>query len=315
MRNDREMACDALALTHLGKGLTEPYGQTIIKVLGNLLRPPRIPGVLALWEDKQRLKERIRMIAAFKEWPRCSLLAFLLVLGLAAVGLTNASGVGSKLAPVKRSAPSLVTPAGGENAPLPRNIHGRVMDLAGAPVADAIVKCQGSDWLTKTDPQGRFSWIGAAQPRIFEVWKIGFKTLLTGILVPSEHETSLQLEHAPIIGGKVIDSETRQPISKFEVYHVCLLRGPVTPSLNPQESVQGSSGAFKYAFARYFWPDSAFCIDAEGYKPELSRRLSAGDDGKELVFELTRAQPVAGKVLTPEGSSASKAEVVFGVVS
>jgi hypothetical protein len=73
--------------------------------------------------------------------------------------------------------------------------------------------------------------------------------------------------------------------------------------------VTGTSGVFKYSFADFFWPDSAFYIDAEGYMPILSRPLTRGDDGTELAFELTRSQPVEGKVLTPQGTPAEKAEI------
>ena len=71
MRANREMACDALALAHLGKAPSERYGETIIKVVENLVRPPRAAGLLALSKDKRQLEERIRMIAAFRKRPAC----------------------------------------------------------------------------------------------------------------------------------------------------------------------------------------------------------------------------------------------------
>jgi bla regulator protein blaR1 len=91
MRADREMACDALALGHLGKAASESYGDTIIKVVENLVRPPSAPGLLALSEDKRQLEERIRMIAAFRKGPGLSVLALSLIAGIGVVGLTDAS--------------------------------------------------------------------------------------------------------------------------------------------------------------------------------------------------------------------------------
>ncbi|HWV99433.1 MAG TPA: M56 family metallopeptidase [Candidatus Acidoferrum sp.] len=308
MRNDREMACDALALMHLGTGLAEPYGEAIIKVVDQLAYPSKAPGVLALSEDKRRLKERIRMIAAFKGKPRWSAWAALLALGIAVVGLTNASRARPAASSVQQGTGGPITLADRSGAVLPKGIHGKVVDSQGNPIANANVRCQGFEWNTFTDSQGRFSWLGAERPRTFQVRKSGFKTLLTDLLAPSEQETVLRLEHAPVIAGKVIDQETRQPVSEFEVYHVRLLQGPVTPSLSPHEVLHGSAGAFKYSFDYSVWPDSAFLIDAAGYDPILSH-LIAGDDGKELDFELTRARPVAGKVLTPTGAPAGKAEV------
>jgi hypothetical protein len=153
------------------------------------------------------------------------------------------------------------------------------------------------------------SWNGEEQPRTFQIKKSGYTTLLTGLLNPRGKETVLRLQHARVIAGKVIDKDTRQPISAFQVYHVRILQGPVTPSLSPRELVTGSSGAFKYSFADLLWPDDALYIEAEGYMPSLSQPLSGSDDGKELVFELTRARPVGGRVLTPQGTPADRAEI------
>lgn len=309
MRNDREMACDALALTQLGTSQTETYGQVIIKVVANFVRPFRSSGVLALSEDKERLKERIRMIAAFKQRPRWSVLALSLVLGIAAIGLTNSNPAPSAASSNLPGAADPSAPPNNSAALLPKGIHVKVVDALGEPVRDADVKCQGFDWRTSTDSRGRFSWIGADQSRTFQIQKAGFRTLFSDLLVPSQHETVLRLKSALAVSGRVIDKETRQPVSKFEVYHVQLLQGSITPSLRPRERMQGGSGAFTYAFPYSIWPDSAFYIEAEGYRPNLSPPLIAASNGKELIYELARSQPVAGMVLTPGGAPASKAEV------
>ena len=89
MRADREMACDALALAHLGKEPSESYGETIIKVVENLVRPVNVPGLLALSEDKQQLRERIRMIASFRMRSGSSVLALSLIAGIAVLILST----------------------------------------------------------------------------------------------------------------------------------------------------------------------------------------------------------------------------------
>jgi beta-lactamase regulating signal transducer with metallopeptidase domain len=187
-------------------------------------------------------------------------------------------------------------------------IHAQVLDYKGNSIANANVECQGFDWRTSTDDHGNFSWNGEKQPRTFQIKKSGYKTLLTGLLIPSEKTTVLTMQRAQAIAGKVIDKETRQPISNLQVYHVRLLQGPFT-SLSPREHVIGNAGMFKYSFEDSFWPDSAFYIDAEGYLPVLTPPLTAADDGKELNFELSRSRPVKGEVLSPQGTPAEKAEV------
>ncbi len=89
MRADREMACDARALCHLDQGEGIRYGETILKLLEGLVRTPAIPGLVGISEDKTQMKQRMRMIAAFKSPPHRPALAALLVAGLGVIGLTD----------------------------------------------------------------------------------------------------------------------------------------------------------------------------------------------------------------------------------
>ncbi len=90
MRMDRELACDALALSHAEEGDHKPYGLTIVKLLenfGNSLQAPSMAGIV---EDKKQMKERISMIAKFHKTDRGLALTALLLAGLALVTLTDA---------------------------------------------------------------------------------------------------------------------------------------------------------------------------------------------------------------------------------
>ncbi len=82
MRADRELACDALALSLVKEEENQPYGQTIIKLLESLARPAAVPGLVGILEDKNQMKRRINMIAQFKKTSRWSVLAASLFAGL-----------------------------------------------------------------------------------------------------------------------------------------------------------------------------------------------------------------------------------------
>jgi beta-lactamase regulating signal transducer with metallopeptidase domain len=72
MRADREVACDALALSHAGDTENRSYGQTIIKLLENFSRPVMAPALAGILETKNQMQRRISMIAKFKKtsgWP------------------------------------------------------------------------------------------------------------------------------------------------------------------------------------------------------------------------------------------------------
>jgi beta-lactamase regulating signal transducer with metallopeptidase domain len=90
MRVDRELACDALALSHVEEADYKPYGRTMVKLLegfGDSLRVPSLAGII---EDKQQMKERISMIAKHKKTHRGTALAGFLIMGLGLLTLTDA---------------------------------------------------------------------------------------------------------------------------------------------------------------------------------------------------------------------------------
>ena len=90
MRADREVACDALALSVADAGEHRAYGHTILKLLEGFARPSELPGLVGILEDKNQMKRRIQMIAGGRGIRRSTVLALLLVLGLGAVALTDA---------------------------------------------------------------------------------------------------------------------------------------------------------------------------------------------------------------------------------
>ncbi len=91
MRVDRELACDALALSRGQADKYCEYGQTIVHLLEKFSQPQRLPGLAGILEDKSQLKRRITMIARFKKGSyRWSVLAAVLLTVLSCVVLTNA---------------------------------------------------------------------------------------------------------------------------------------------------------------------------------------------------------------------------------
>jgi beta-lactamase regulating signal transducer with metallopeptidase domain len=90
LRADRELACDALALSRAPTGENEAYGLTLVKLLegfGPSAGAPSLAGILA---DKHQMKERILMIAKFHKTDRGLTLAVVLLAGLALATLTDA---------------------------------------------------------------------------------------------------------------------------------------------------------------------------------------------------------------------------------
>jgi beta-lactamase regulating signal transducer with metallopeptidase domain len=90
MRADRELACDALALSCAQPDEARCYGRTILKLLEDIPLPSPIPGLVGILEGKARIERRIQMIARFPSRNRGRWLAVPLLSTLAACALTDA---------------------------------------------------------------------------------------------------------------------------------------------------------------------------------------------------------------------------------
>ena len=90
MRLDRELACDAQALSHTRAGENERYGRTIIKLLENLSRSTWTPSLAGAVENNNHMKERIHMIATFRKTGGGLPFAAVLFCALALATLTDA---------------------------------------------------------------------------------------------------------------------------------------------------------------------------------------------------------------------------------
>jgi beta-lactamase regulating signal transducer with metallopeptidase domain len=103
MRVDRELACDALALSYAREEENKPYGRTIIKLLESFGGSAWAPSLAGTVENKNQMKERISMIAKFRRTNRVPALAGALFIGLGLVTLTDAQSAGKSAA---RKAPA-----------------------------------------------------------------------------------------------------------------------------------------------------------------------------------------------------------------
>lgn len=94
MRADRELACDALALSYLQDKDNRLYGGALINLLDKFSHSQHLPAIAGILENKTQLKRRLTMITQFsRPTRRASLMAAVLLLVLAAGLLTNAKDI------------------------------------------------------------------------------------------------------------------------------------------------------------------------------------------------------------------------------
>ncbi|PFJ86924.1 transcriptional regulator [Bacillus cereus] len=91
MREDQELACDALALTYIDSEEQIAYGHTIISLLEHYSSYYKVPSMANFSKNKRMLKRRILMIKKFqKKSYRWSALGAVVVIAVSSVSLLNA---------------------------------------------------------------------------------------------------------------------------------------------------------------------------------------------------------------------------------
>ncbi|HDR8432842.1 TPA: M56 family metallopeptidase [Bacillus cereus] len=91
MREDQELACDALALTYIDSEEQIAYGHTIISLLEHYSSYYKVPSMANFSKNKRVLKRRILMIKKFqKKSYRWSALGAVAVIAVSSVSLLNA---------------------------------------------------------------------------------------------------------------------------------------------------------------------------------------------------------------------------------
>ncbi|KGT43057.1 beta-lactam sensor/signal transducer [Bacillus cereus] len=91
MREDQELACDALALTYIDSEEQIAYGHTIISLLEHYSSYYKVPSMANFSKNKRMLKRRILMIKKFqKKSYRWSALGAVAVIAVSSVSLLNA---------------------------------------------------------------------------------------------------------------------------------------------------------------------------------------------------------------------------------
>ncbi len=91
MREDQELACDALALIYLDSEEQLAYGHTIISLLEHYSSYYQVPSLANLSRNKRTLKRRILMIKKFqKKSYRWSAIGFVTIATISALTLLNA---------------------------------------------------------------------------------------------------------------------------------------------------------------------------------------------------------------------------------
>ncbi|HSV13939.1 MAG TPA: sigma-70 family RNA polymerase sigma factor, partial [Tepidisphaeraceae bacterium] len=195
-------------------------------------------------------------------------------------------------------------------------LEGAVVDAAGKPLIGAKVevdKWRGNRalvWSTKTDRQGHFAWPNApTDPMEFIASKKNFAALQGAEVKAGNGPVTLTL-HPPLhITGNVIDAETKQPIPAFRVVYGIRWTGQDDVIWQSQDARSISNGKYE-AHITNFSNGGRLRVEADGYLPEQSRLIEAGEGTISIDFELKRGNGPSGTVVDAGGKPVPNLRVV-----
>lgn len=110
------------------------------------------------------------------------------------------------------------------------------------------------------------------------------------------------------IAGRVIDRETKAPVTKFRVVEGDNYSNIIWRKDSP---VEHSNGEYVAKWNTSGDSRRVIRIEADGYFPSTSRQLRASERQVTFDVELSRGQNVTGVVRSPDGKTLGEAEVVL----
>ncbi len=113
--------------------------------------------------------------------------------------------------------------------------------------------------------------------------------------------------------GLVIDATTNRAIARFRVIPGALMSGGVT--WQPHLITTHRGGRFDFPPDARAWDETRFRVEAEGYRPGVSRIVKKSEGDVKLTFALQADAGISGVAFTPEGVPAAGAQATWTTVS
>jgi hypothetical protein len=194
----------------------------------------------------------------------------------------------------------------------------RVVDKDGAPIDG--VRINPNEWRGTqnledsnglTNDEGRWQWSDAPGDEIkYIVAKQGYFNV-NETFAPGEEERTITLLPEVVVNGTIIDKETRKPIESFRYVEGAWWEPTYDTYVLQSHRVQaGKHGKFRFPMSSAC---VKFCIrvDADGYRPMVSREIFPNEGEISLDFELEAGSGPSGVVLTPAGEPAVGAQLAM----
>jgi hypothetical protein len=115
------------------------------------------------------------------------------------------------------------------------------------------------------------------------------------------------------VRGLVIDAATKRPIVRFRVIPGCVNGNGAT--WQPHLITNHQHGLFELPPGRRFWAQTQFRVEAEGYRPAVSRVMKDPEGDIKLIFSLHADPGISAVVRTSDGALAAGAQATWATLS
>ncbi len=199
-------------------------------------------------------------------------------------------------------------------------VRGRVVDIAGKPVAGAFFAAdtwrgnRSIQFRVNTDKDGRFEWRNAPRDVVlYDIGKDGYMASRDVPLTASDREQTVILYPKLVISGRVTDAVTGHPVPKFRVVQGRPIVGQNEINWSEPNGVDESGGRFTSQFDEP--SDKLFVrVEAPGYRTADSRAFRPNEGRQTFDFVLQPTAALSGIVELPDGTPAAGADVALATL-
>jgi RNA polymerase sigma factor (sigma-70 family) len=176
-----------------------------------------------------------------------------------------------------------------------RSIRGRIVDLAGKPIAGAPISAgfwrnhQSLVWHTLTDADGRYRWDEAPEDEVLiDIGALGYTSKRFLTFAPGQTDRVIPMLRPRFVRGSVTDAETGKPIGTFTVLTGSAGDAGEDPEWEYASARAGARGAYEVKLGAELRNFVRFVrIEADGYVPQRSRPFQEDEAEWDHRFDFT----------------------------
>jgi len=197
-------------------------------------------------------------------------------------------------------------------------LRGRMVGSQGKPLSGATAFAKtwrGYNVITKildTDDEGRFTLYNAPPDEIhFEFYADGYLAHEQD-LAAAEQEHVITMRPEIRVTGTVVDAATDKPIAQFTVvpgFTWDAQRKEIFWDRMHAHAMVGGKYEYEFDYPRH---THAIRIEAEGYKPAISKEFDETKSTLTIDFKLEKGEGLTGVVKGPDGKPVEGADVILG---